>query len=140
MYLIGRIYGTDAIVIKFSKNNFSIDWKIITTVEMSEILSVVQPNDSNYLWFAGYVYRSDENPSDRIASVMKMDENGDILLVKQWGESIGDSSTPVSSIPVDDIARAISFDEERSEIVILMEVHTENLRPDFAEYSSCCSN
>ena len=102
---------------------------------MSEILSVAQPNNNDNLWCAGYAYRDNEKPSNRIAVVMKMDDDGDIKFVKQWGDSVGDSATLTSSITVDDVARAINFDEKRSEIVVLMEVHSERLRPDYSEES-----
>jgi hypothetical protein len=50
--------------------------------KMSEILSVVQPNKNDFLWCAGYAYRDNDNPSNRIAVVMKMDDDGDIKFVK----------------------------------------------------------
>jgi len=146
MYLIGR-FSSYASVIKFSKNNFNMDWKTevqdktstataATDTKMSEILSVAQPNNNDNLWCAGYAYRDNDNPSDRIAVVMKMDDDGDIKFVKQWGKSVG---TPGSVETVDDVARAINFDEKRGEVVILLEVHSEALRPDYSDYSSCCS-
>jgi hypothetical protein len=149
MYLIGRFYSY-ASVIKFSKNNFNMDWKTevqdktssatdAQSTKMSEILSVAQPNNNDNLWCAGHAYRDNDNPSNRIAVVMKMDDDGDIKFVKQWGQSVGDSATLPSSITVDDVARAINFDEKRSEIVVLMEVHSESLRPDYSDYSTCCS-
>jgi hypothetical protein len=148
MYLIGRFYSY-ASVIKFSKNNFNMDWKtevqdltsgaVAPATKMSEILSVAQPNNNDNLWCAGYAYRDNDNPSNRIAVVMKMDDDGDIKFVKQWGDSVGDSATAPSSITIDDVARAINFDEKRSEVVVLLEVHSEALRPDYSDYSTCCS-
>jgi hypothetical protein len=102
---------------------------------MSEILSVVQPPKNDFLWCAGYAYRDNDNPSNRIAVVMKMDDDGDIKFVKQWGDYNADPTT----LTVDDVARAINFDEQRKEIVVLMEVHSTPLRPDYKGYSDCCS-
>ena len=140
MYLIGR-FASFASVIKFSKNNFNMDWKtevrdktstsdMIQDTKMSEILSVVQPDNNDFLWCAGYAYRDNDIPSNRIAVVMKMDDDGDIKFVKQWGTYNVDPST----ITKDDVARAINYDAGRKEIVVLMEVHSEGLRPDYEDY------
>jgi len=81
MYLIGR-FSSFASVIKFSKNNFNMDWKtlvrdttasgwedIYDATAMSEILSVVQPPNNEFLWCAGYSYRDNAAPSARIAVI-----------------------------------------------------------------------
>jgi hypothetical protein len=61
------------------------------------------------LWFAGDAYRDNENPTNRIAVVMKMDVDGDVWFVKQWGNYADDTTTE----NVDDVARAINYDEKR---------------------------
>ena len=38
----------------------------------------------------------------------------------------------------DDVARAINYDSERSEIVVLLEVKSQGLRPDYTNYQTCC--
>jgi len=103
MYLIGR-FASYASVIKFSKRSFNLDWKTevrdytgadqtaldlaLTNYDtkMSEILTVVQPPNKNFMFCGGYSYRDNDNPNQRIAVIMKIDDDGDIKFVKQFGK------------------------------------------------------
>lgn len=102
---------------------------------MSDIVSAVQPQDSDFLWCAGYAFR---NPADedagRYAVVFKMDSDGDISFLYKWGsrKDIGDKDAENVN---NDVARAINYDDIRKEIVVLMEVTSEGLRPDYQKYS-----
>ena len=59
-----------------------------------------------------------------------MDSDGDIKFLYKWG-----SRTDVGSVDAadtnNDVARAINYDDIRKEIVVLMEVTSEGLRPDY---------
>lgn len=103
MYLIGR-FASYASVIKFSKRSFNLDWKTEVRdytgatdalkatalanydTKMSEILTVVQPPNKNFMFCGGYSYRDNDNPNARIAVIMKIDDDGDIKFVKQFGK------------------------------------------------------
>jgi hypothetical protein len=50
---------------------------------MSEIISAVQPPNTNQLWYAGFAYRDNDGPENgKLAVVMKMDDDGEIKFVK----------------------------------------------------------
>ena len=54
---------------------------------MTEILSAVQPKDSDNLWCAGYALRDSTNEeSGRYAVVFKMDQDGEIEFLYKWGQ------------------------------------------------------
>lgn len=103
--------------------------------KMSEIISIVQPPNSNQLWTAGYVFR-DQKATPTIQSkkacVMKMDDDGDIKFIKMWGNT--DDEQVASSVEETDVARAIAYDERRREIVVLIEVQSWGLRPNLDRY------
>ena len=99
-------------MIKFAKSNFNILWKVTigninndgtlvkagttntSATHMTEILSAVQPQDSDYLWCAGYAYRdSTDEDSGKYAVIFKMDPDGDISFLYKWGTYTGNPDT-----------------------------------------------
>jgi hypothetical protein len=107
---------------------------------MTEILAVVQPQDSDFLWCAGYAYRdSTDEESGKYAVVFKMDQDGDIKFLYKWGKYTGNPWVDTQQNHIQDVARAINYDDYRKEIVVLMEVTSPDLRPDYARYSAYSS-
>jgi hypothetical protein len=158
MFLIGRIEGF-ASVIKFSKSNFNIQWKVLvgnmkvddtnmylastnaSTTHMSEIVDAVQPQDSDFLWCAGYAYRdSSDDSSGKYAVVFKMDQDGEIKFLYKWGQYTGSPIVDSNQPLIRDIARAINYDDVRKEIVVLFEVTSAGLRPDYDKYATYSAN
>jgi len=143
MYLLGR-FADRASVIKFSKNSMNIDWKLqIGSAElkaaglaqeyplsdMNEIYSFVQPPRSNKIFACGFKYIDQlTNPDARLASVFKMDDQGDVSYVYVFGNRAKTSKGK-------DICRAIDYDPDNREIVMMLEVTTPELRPDYYLYS-----
>lgn len=86
------------------------------------------------MWCAGYAFR---NPADedagRYAVVFKMDSDGDIKFLYKWGSRVDNGELDAAD-PNNDVARAINYDDIRKEIVVLMEVTSEGLRPDYQKY------
>lgn len=62
-----------------------------------------------------------------------MDSDGDIKFLYKWG-SRADNGVSDAEDPNKDVARAINYDDIRKEIVVLMEVTSEGLRPDYQKY------
>ena len=158
MFLIGRLEGY-ASVVKFSKSNFNVQWKVlignmdvddskmhlastnVSATHMTEILSAVQPQDSDFLWCAGYAYRdSTDDDSGKYAVVFKMDQDGDIKFLYKWGQYTGDVKLDSSANKNIDVARAINYDDMRKEMVVLFEVTSKGLRPDYDSYSDSSAN
>jgi hypothetical protein len=107
---------------------------------MTEILSAVQPGDSDILWCAGYAYRNSiDDDSGKYAVVFKMDQDGDIKFLYKWGEHVGKTEID-SDVAISDVARAINYDDVRKEIVVMLEVTSPGLRPDYSKYSSYSAN
>jgi hypothetical protein len=160
MFLIGRLEGF-ASVIKFTKSSFNIHWKVtignmdndpthfvysnqtasnISATHMTEILSVVQPQDSDSLWCAGYAYRdSTDEDSGKYAVVFKMDQDGEIKFLYKWGQYTGEPWYDTQQATIQDVARAINYDDRRKEIVVMMEVTSPDLRPDYSKYKEYSS-
>jgi hypothetical protein len=112
-----------------------------SATHMSEILAAVQPQDSDSLWCAGYNYRdSTDDESGRYAVVFKMDQDGDIEFLYKWGEYIGVTDLDSNARLNHDVARAIKYDDIRKEIVVLMEVTSAGLRPNYDKYSAYSAN
>jgi hypothetical protein len=112
-----------------------------SATHMTEILSAIQPQDSDFLWCAGYAYRdSTDDDSGRYAVVFKMDQDGEIKFLYKWGEFTGVTSTDSNAAAIHDVARAINYDDIRKEIVVLMEVTSKGLRPDYSKYSTYSAN
>lgn len=63
---------------------------------MHEILSVVQPPNSGNLWTAGYMCR-DKSECDKVAVVMKIDTDGEIQFLKQFGVQDYNAQTILAS-------------------------------------------
>lgn len=112
-----------------------------SVTHMTEILSAVQPQDSDFLWCAGYAYRdSTDDDSGKYAVIFKMDQDGDIKFLYKWGQYTGVTATDSNAAAIHDVARAINYDDVRKEIVVLLEVTSEGLRPDYSKYSAYSAN
>lgn len=96
---------------------------------MNEILSFVQPARSNKIFACGWRYIDKvKHPDARLASVFKMDDQGDVQYVYVFGNRAWESESQ-------DICKAIDYDPDNREIVMLLEVTTPELRPDYYLYS-----
>jgi len=121
-------------VIRFQKSQMVTDWKLeikdksggaAPLSEMNEIYSFVQPENSNQIYMCGYKWADPTQEAERAASFFKMDDDGDILYFYQWGDGTKK-----------DTCKSITYDETKKEVVLLLEVTSSTLRPDFAKYSA----
>ena len=111
-----------------------------SATHMTEILSAVQPFGSDFLWCAGYALRDSTNEeSGRYAVVFKMDQDGEIKFLYKWGQYTGVSATDSNAFANNDVARAINYDDFKKEVIVLMEVTSKDLRPDYDKYSAYSS-
>jgi len=148
MYLLGR-FNNRASVIKFAKRSMNIDWKLqigstkerlapkkagetyqpanSPAADMNEILSFIQPERSDKIYACGYSWKDAKTAADkRTASMFKMDEEGRVLFLYMFGSRSGNEY---------DTCRGIDYDADNREIVLIMEVTSPNLRPDYYLYS-----
>lgn len=63
-----------------------------------------------------------------------MDQDGEIKFLYKWGQHIGSPILDSNLVTSNDIARAITYDDMRKEMVVLMEVTSQGLRPDYEKY------
>jgi len=88
---------------------------------LHEIVSYEQPKDSNKIYGCGYyLVNSLETKKDEIvtrAAMVKIDEDGELQYLFTFNQN---SITTKNS----DKCRAVTFDERRNEIVLLIEAQT----------------
>lgn len=95
---------------------------------MSEIYSFVQPaDDKQWIYGCGYKWEDPTKETYRRAVTMKMSTEGYVQFLHVWGTMTNVQNT--------DTCRAVSYDEQRSEVVFLMETTSSELRPDYSKYS-----
>jgi hypothetical protein len=69
-----------------------------------------------------------------------MDQDGEIKFLYKWGEHTSDPIVNSNAANIHDVARAINYDDMRKEMVVLMEVTSKGLRPDYSKYSTYSAN
>ena len=157
MYLIGRYYGK-ASVIKFSKTGSSVDYRLAFhcysgatnpvaddccrtsclansndidstgSVPMSDILSYVQPEGQAFIYACGFAFQDMTSESDnRYASMFKMSTDGTVEFIRRWGQYRNSPPYPGAA----DVCRSISYDSSSKELVMLLDGHSQNLRPRY---------
>ena len=62
-----------------------------------------------------------------------MDSDGDIKFLYKWGQRSNTGSVDAADLN-NDVARAINYDDIKKEIVVLMEVTSPGLRPNYEKY------
>jgi hypothetical protein len=117
--------------------------------DMSEIYSFVQPDKTNKIYACGYRWHDTPQKKARSASMFKMDDQGEIQYMYLFG--LQGVKSPIASVkyvmPVcyqdpsksepdhcHDICRAINYDTENREVVMMLEVTSPALRPDLYLY------
>lgn len=91
---------------------------------MNEIYSYVIPQYQSNLFGCGYQWIDPVAEKYRKAVAFKADLEGEIKWMKVWGNNLGT-----------DLCRAVSYDNDRAEAVFMLEVTSQELRPDFSRYS-----
>jgi len=98
--------------------------------DMNEIMSYTQlPNgwdEEAYLYACGYAYSNPFENDKRYASMFRLSTKGAIEFdyLYWWGDRDEDSET-------DDICKSITYNEYFDELVLLLEVTSEELRPEY---------
>jgi 1,4-alpha-glucan branching enzyme len=94
---------------------------------MNEIYSFVQPDRSDKIYACGFRWKDAKTTQDRsTASMFKMNDQGEVLFLYMFGSRDTDQY---------DTCRGIDYDVDNREIVLIMEVTSPNLRPDYYLYS-----
>ena len=93
---------------------------------MNGINSLVQPEQTSSLFACGYRWVDSITKTGTYAVVFKFDDSGSIKLNYQWG----DGSTN------EDTCKSVRYDKVRKELVLLLEVTSPSLRPDYNTYSA----
>ena len=143
MYLLGQ-FTQRASIIKFSKTNVAVDWKleIVSSEssenlaspplsEMNEIYSYVQPENSNSIYACGYKWDKTTDEEYSLASAMKVDERGKVSFLYVWNQRL-----PGATFTQMDMCKQVSYDSYRKELVFLLEVTSSSLRPSYSAYSA----
>jgi hypothetical protein len=155
LYLLGRFHNR-ASVIKFGKQSMGIDWKLqigssaarqqaetdktdvdtavaaaYPSSDMNEILSYVQPDRSDKIYACGYRWTDaatapGNDAAKKSASMFKMDSEGRVLYLYMFGTRDEEHY---------DTCRGIDYDAGNREIVLIMEVTSPALRPDYDLYA-----
>ena len=98
---------------------------------MTDILDYVQPVGYNSLFVCGFAFDDAENEgTKKYAAFMKVTSNGRVEQFYRWGQGLDNQP---------DNCRSIAFDYNKREIILLLEVTSENLRPDYSSYSTYSS-
>jgi hypothetical protein len=125
-----------AMVMKFSKKNMNLDWKIeikdaagavAPASSMHEIYSYVQPPLDDWIYACGYRWEDPTQETYRKAVTLKMSTNGDVQALHVWGDA--------AAVTNRDTCRAVAYDSTRGEVVFMLETTSSVLRPDYERYS-----
>ena len=98
--------------------------------DMNEIMSYVQlprgRDEEAYLYACGYAYNNPYTQQNRYASMFRLSTKGTIEsdYLYMWGDRSEDSQT-------DDVCKSITYNEYFDELVLLLEVTSNDLRPGF---------
>jgi len=100
---------------------------------MNEIYSYAQPkNDKQWLYACGYKWVDPTQETYRNAVTMKMSNSGQVQFLDVWATAKVDQR---------DTCRAVTYDEGRREVVFLLEVTSNLLRPNYnSVFRSSASN
>jgi hypothetical protein len=80
------------------------------------------------IYACGYGFHDGNSESvQKVATVFKMSTEGYLYFMKSWGSPVLDDTDGRSS----DMCRSVTYDEANNQIVFLMEVISQELRPDF---------
>lgn len=153
LFYIGQ-FNNRATVMHLRKKNMRIEWKVEIEHEtddfpasrMHEILSYVQPSTSSSIFGCGYRYEDaeEERVADMIyhAAIIKISDNGQVQFLYTFDDEIESYDSSTTNDDGDtiietysDICRAVNYDDQRNEIVFVMEVQNPNLRPSYDDYS-----
>jgi hypothetical protein len=129
-----------AAIVKFDKKQMTVDWKLeiknkdpskqasFFESEMHAINSMVQPAGSSLIYACGFTIVNSGDDIENVdyyhrASMVKVDEQGHIKYLYQWGGEY-------------DTCKGITFNDEKKEITLILEVTSEALRPKYKSYSN----
>lgn len=88
---------------------------------MNEIYSyATSKTDKQWIYACGYKWIDPTQETYRNAVTMKMSNNGQIQFLDVWANS---------KIDQRDTCRAVSYDEKKNEVVYMLEVTSNTLRP-----------
>lgn len=142
---MGR-FRSKASVMKFLKADFALDWRIELHEDktassytvgsdsiMTDILSYVQPTGQRWIYGCGFALKtsSTDTSEEKYATIFKFNENGQVQYIYQFGD--GGTSQP-------DNCRAINYDYNNHQIVMMVESTSQNLRPHYDRYSTWSLN
>lgn len=142
LLLFGQ-FNQRASIIKFSMKDVNVDWKLevksandanaAPNSEMNEIYSVAQSkNDYQWIYACGYKWVDPTQETFRNAATMKLSTSGDIQFLDVWATTKQDQR---------DTCRAVSYDENKDEVVFMLEVTSNTLRPNYNDvYRYSASN
>ena len=127
-------------MMRFNKKDTYVDWKIevksassedAPLAEMNEIYSYAQSkDDKSWIYACGYKWVDPSQELYRNAATMKFSTQGDVQFIDVWAPDTVDQR---------DTCRSVAFDEDSKEIIYLLEVSSELLRPSYStnyKYSS----
>jgi hypothetical protein len=101
---------------------------------MHEIYSFVQPDLDDWIYACGYRWDLDAQniPKETFkrAVTMKVNTDGQLQFLHRWGKNAQNGADQK------DTCRAVSYDKTRGEVVFMMEVTSDSLRPSYSQYSS----
>jgi len=142
MYLLGRHNGKAGIM-KFDKRKAQLDWRLeinsqteaspttTPTSEMTDVLSYVQPEGQGFIYACGYAFTDATSDSvTKYATVMKLSEDGNVQYAYRWGE--GNADQP-------DTCNSVTYNEEKREVVLVLQATSPGLRPSYSSYSTYSS-
>jgi len=149
MFLIGQ-FNARASVTSFSKRSMHVDWSLeITTATgedspkslMNEIVSYVQPKNKDSIYACGLAWTRPEGADPypeatdpfkvegSRAAMLRMTDEGEVKYLLTWGEG-RNAPGPGSEMLDVDQCRAIAYDYENGELVMVVETTYSPMRPN----------
>jgi len=132
LILFGQ-FNQRASAIKFSKRDVNVDWKLeiksadsskaAPISEMNEIYSyAIADDDKQWIYGCGYKWVDPTQETFRNAVTMKMSNKGQVQFLDVWAGAMVDQR---------DTCRAVTYDEGKREVVFMLEVTSNVLRPNY---------